>query len=159
RLPRVKFHKDSTKEQRVIQDSIPIAVHENEPSPCSKNWFGSLFNKVTFYRFYHVFRKGELESLVHSIPSLSVIHSSFEHDRSSRLLAAEQKHFSNIANKTYPSNTFCFNETDTSRMVWVVARFRKLEKKSCDKSFRRGVIEFDQKHIVQEHHSYGFGTI
>ncbi|KAK6024579.1 methyltransferase domain protein [Ostertagia ostertagi] len=35
--------------------------------------------EVTFYRFYHVFRKGELESLVHSIPSLSVVHSSFEH--------------------------------------------------------------------------------
>ncbi|KAK6045721.1 hypothetical protein COOONC_16773 [Cooperia oncophora] len=35
--------------------------------------------EVTFYRFYHVFRKGELESIVSSIPSLNVVHSSFEH--------------------------------------------------------------------------------
>ncbi|PIO71285.1 hypothetical protein TELCIR_06819 [Teladorsagia circumcincta] len=57
RLPRVKFHKDSTKEQRVIQDSIPIAVHENEPSPCSKNWFGSLFNKIPSIRPLFTFVK------------------------------------------------------------------------------------------------------
>ncbi|VDO94933.1 unnamed protein product [Heligmosomoides polygyrus] len=35
--------------------------------------------EVTFYRFYHVFRKGELESLVTSIPSLCIVRSSFEH--------------------------------------------------------------------------------
>ncbi|KAK6060250.1 hypothetical protein COOONC_02095 [Cooperia oncophora] len=35
--------------------------------------------EVTFYRFYHVFRKGELESIVSLIPSLNVVHSSFEH--------------------------------------------------------------------------------
>uniref|UniRef100_A0A1I7WXA5 Integrase n=1 Tax=Heterorhabditis bacteriophora TaxID=37862 RepID=A0A1I7WXA5_HETBA len=34
---------------------------------------------VTFYRFYHVFRKGELEDLVLSIPTLRVVRSSFEH--------------------------------------------------------------------------------
>nr|CDJ96395.1 Methyltransferase type 11 domain containing protein [Haemonchus contortus] len=158
RLPQVKFHKDSTKEQRVIQASIPIAVNEDEPSKCSVNWFGSLFNKsirplftftktsapspppaapkflpnakqslitgvkrwspmlgrrlatllisveeqladevtqkilheaitetmaalkeVTFYRFYHVFRQGELESLITSVPSMKVVQSSFEH--------------------------------------------------------------------------------
>ncbi|KAJ1345806.1 hypothetical protein KIN20_000424 [Parelaphostrongylus tenuis] len=36
-------------------------------------------SRVTFYRFYHVFQKGELENLVNSIPSLNVIRSSFEH--------------------------------------------------------------------------------
>ncbi|KHJ99245.1 hypothetical protein OESDEN_00768 [Oesophagostomum dentatum] len=35
--------------------------------------------QVTFYRFYHVFRKGELENLINSIPCLSVVRSSFEH--------------------------------------------------------------------------------
>ncbi|RCN46272.1 hypothetical protein ANCCAN_07733 [Ancylostoma caninum] len=35
--------------------------------------------EVNFYRFYHVFRKGELENLVNSIPSLVVVRSSFEH--------------------------------------------------------------------------------
>ncbi|KAK5981023.1 hypothetical protein GCK32_019271, partial [Trichostrongylus colubriformis] len=45
RLPRVKFHNDSTSEQRVIQASIPIVVDENEPCPCTVSWFGSLFSK------------------------------------------------------------------------------------------------------------------
>ncbi|VDM56091.1 unnamed protein product [Angiostrongylus costaricensis] len=35
--------------------------------------------EVTFYRFYHVFQKDELENLVNSIPSLNVTRSSFEH--------------------------------------------------------------------------------
>ncbi|KAL6727138.1 hypothetical protein Aduo_009042 [Ancylostoma duodenale] len=167
RLPQIKFHKNSTKEQRVIQTSIPITVPDEEPTACSSTWFGSLINKfqsirpslqlfsstqsaqelaprtpppaaprflpnakhslvsgvkrwspmlgrrlatllisveeqlaeevtqkilhealtetmatlreVNFYRFYHVFRKGELENLVNSIPSLVVVRSSFEH--------------------------------------------------------------------------------
>ncbi|VDL84282.1 unnamed protein product [Nippostrongylus brasiliensis] len=51
RLPRVKFHKNSTKEQRVIQASIPINVSEEEkPAPCTSNWFGSLLEKLQSLR-------------------------------------------------------------------------------------------------------------
>ncbi|KJH53028.1 hypothetical protein DICVIV_00713 [Dictyocaulus viviparus] len=165
RLPKIKFHKNSTKEQRVIQASIPITVHDDKLTIYTNNWINSLLNKfqmvrpwfwslavkplasvspspppaaptffpntklslisgvkrwspmlgrrltkllvsveeqladevtqtilheafaetmatireVTFYRFYHVFHQGELESIVNSIPSLHVIRSSFEH--------------------------------------------------------------------------------
>ncbi|KAK6743924.1 hypothetical protein RB195_010925 [Necator americanus] len=163
RLPQVKFHKNSTKEERVIQASVPVTVPDDEKASNSSGWLGSLMNKfqslrpslpfitqngtvskcpppaaprffpaakdslvsgvkrwspmlgrrlatiftsveeqlaeevthtilheaitetmatlreVTFYRFYHVFRKGELENLITSIPSLTVVRSSFEH--------------------------------------------------------------------------------
>uniref|UniRef100_A0A8R1HYB8 Methyltransf_11 domain-containing protein n=1 Tax=Caenorhabditis japonica TaxID=281687 RepID=A0A8R1HYB8_CAEJA len=37
------------------------------------------FREVTFYRFYHVFKEGELASFVNSIDELSVVSASFEH--------------------------------------------------------------------------------
>ncbi|CAJ0941975.1 unnamed protein product, partial [Mesorhabditis belari] len=156
RLPKVKFHKESTKEQRIIQSSIAVEIVNDEAASCpSPSWFSSFverfrllrkpsldlppaapsFNptprssstiltgirkwspmlgkrlasllipveeqlademtqdimqtalqealatlrKVTFYRFYHVFKKGELEALISSIPQLKVLSSQFEH--------------------------------------------------------------------------------
>ncbi|CAD6187854.1 unnamed protein product [Caenorhabditis auriculariae] len=167
RLPKVKFHMNSTKEQRIIEASIPVNITSNceQPTTSSSRWFSTILNKVntikealpsivslsprkegpatlpaaspqflpttkslisgirrwspmlgrrlaslivpveeqfaeelsqtilresvteamatlrevTFYRFYHVFRKGELEDLVESTPSLRILSSTFEH--------------------------------------------------------------------------------
>ncbi|KAF8357177.1 hypothetical protein PRIPAC_92172, partial [Pristionchus pacificus] len=150
RLPKIRFHKDSTKEQRIIQNSIPIAIRsedrtspsvwidwivskvKNTPSPSLpsaaphffpnkktqslltgiRRWSPSLGKKlsslitpieevlademsgdimrdavneamatireVVFYRYYHIFRRGEIESLISSIPSLRVVSENFD---------------------------------------------------------------------------------
>ncbi|CAJ0580976.1 unnamed protein product, partial [Mesorhabditis spiculigera] len=132
RLPQVRFHKDSTKEQRIIQSSIAVNIQAEEaiscPSPSCFNptprssstiltgirkWSPMLgkrlasllipieeqlademtqdimqtalqetlatLRKVTFYRFYHVFKKGELETLLSSVSGLRVVSSQIEH--------------------------------------------------------------------------------
>ncbi|GMS89028.1 hypothetical protein PENTCL1PPCAC_11203, partial [Pristionchus entomophagus] len=150
RLPKIRFHKDSTKEQRIIQNSIPISIRsedrsspsvwidwivskvKNSPSPSLpsaaphffpskkrqnlltgiRRWSPSLgkrlsslmipmeeelademsgeimrdavneamatIREVVFYRYYHVFRRGEIDSLITSIPSLRVLSETFE---------------------------------------------------------------------------------
>ncbi|ETN81086.1 hypothetical protein NECAME_17942, partial [Necator americanus] len=45
RLPQVKFHKNSTKEERVIQASVPVTVPDDEKASNSSGWLGSLMNK------------------------------------------------------------------------------------------------------------------
>ncbi|GMR41922.1 hypothetical protein PMAYCL1PPCAC_12117, partial [Pristionchus mayeri] len=150
RLPKIRFHKDSTKEQRIIQNSIAISIRsedrtspsvwidwivskvKNSPSPSLpsatphffpstkrqtlltgiRRWSPSLgkrlsslilpiedalademsadimrdavneamatIREVVFYRYYHVFRKGEIDTLISSLPSLRVVSESFE---------------------------------------------------------------------------------
>ncbi|GMT18653.1 hypothetical protein PFISCL1PPCAC_9950 [Pristionchus fissidentatus] len=150
RLPKIRFHKDSTKEQRIIQNSIPISIRQEDRSPPSvwmdwivskvknsptpslpsstphflpvkkrqslltgiRRWSPSLgkrlsslmipieeelaeemsgdimrdalseamatIREVVFYRYYHVFRRGEMESLLSSLPSLRVVSETFE---------------------------------------------------------------------------------
>ncbi|VDK85498.1 unnamed protein product [Cylicostephanus goldi] len=51
--------------------------------------------EVTFYRFYHVFRKGELETLISSVPSLFVVRSTFEHGN---WCVVVQKHAKTVLN-------------------------------------------------------------
>ncbi|CAI4230599.1 unnamed protein product [Auanema sp. JU1783] len=157
RLPAVRFHMDSTKEQRIIEASIPVTIQKE--SLCSSSWINSLIDKfqsinthvpffsrpptappqapatprnrrasllsglskwspmlsrrltsflvpvqeqlademtktimqealaeaieatkdVTLYRYYHVFRKGELEELFESIPGVRIVQCNYEH--------------------------------------------------------------------------------
>uniref|UniRef100_A0A7E4V3E2 Methyltransf_11 domain-containing protein n=1 Tax=Panagrellus redivivus TaxID=6233 RepID=A0A7E4V3E2_PANRE len=149
-LPLVKFHRESTKEERIINNSIPITIPEDTaprwlrplmstrlwkmlpsrqsvppaiPAYLSKlgnvpNYLVSGINQwspalgrrlaglkveeqyateltyklmeesyaevmstlsaVSYYRYYHVFRKGELEALVDSLPEMVVVESSFD---------------------------------------------------------------------------------
>lgn len=159
RLPKVKFHHNSTKEQRTIEASIPVQIaHKADHQACpSPGWLSGIMSKVQllkdslrkpekakiplaapqffpstnqilsgikrwspklgqqlssllvpveeqfgeelanrimeegmteamaairevkFYRYYHVFRKGELEDLVGSVGDLRIVESAFEH--------------------------------------------------------------------------------
>ncbi|TKR75752.1 hypothetical protein L596_016997 [Steinernema carpocapsae] len=162
--PLVKFHKDSTREQRIISNSIPVRIPNGradsalsalsssvsdwldnvvskfwsppkplmkvEPpppavptyirklqrtetivsgirqfSPALSRRIASLFcsveeqlaselsekivseavtealstlHEVTFYRYYHVFKKGELEQLISSVPNLRIVSSNYD---------------------------------------------------------------------------------
>uniref|UniRef100_A0A1I7WXG6 Methyltransf_11 domain-containing protein n=1 Tax=Heterorhabditis bacteriophora TaxID=37862 RepID=A0A1I7WXG6_HETBA len=50
RLPLVKFHKNSTKEQRVIEASIPIVIPQ-EQCVFMNNWFNALLMKVRYNNY------------------------------------------------------------------------------------------------------------
>ncbi|KAK0415712.1 hypothetical protein QR680_012078 [Steinernema hermaphroditum] len=159
--PLVRFHKDSTREQRIISNSIPVKVNNGRadgsfsPLNTVSLWIDNVFSKlwspqkqapkppppavptyikklqrtetivsgirqfspalsrrlaslfcsveeqlatelsekivneavtealstlqeVTFYRYYHVFRKGELEQLISAVPNLRIISSNYD---------------------------------------------------------------------------------
>ncbi|PAV79645.1 hypothetical protein WR25_08715 [Diploscapter pachys] len=48
RLPKVKFHKNSTKEQRIIENSISISAPSE--SPPNQTWLNSFMNKVSYVK-------------------------------------------------------------------------------------------------------------
>ncbi|CAD5221456.1 unnamed protein product [Bursaphelenchus xylophilus] len=161
-LPIIKFHKDSTKEQRIIANSIPVRLHENDYSQFFStilkflnhkmsrmkrelppaiphflfsqtsrllsginSWSPTLnrklralrgatiptyaeelanqiledgiveamstLRKVIFYRYYHVFKRGELENLVESDKTIGffVLKSEYESANWALLLRKE----------------------------------------------------------------------
>ncbi|CAI2347388.1 unnamed protein product [Caenorhabditis sp. 36 PRJEB53466] len=45
RLPKVKFHLNTTKEQRIIAASVPVSISDVSPSP---KWYTAVLNKVSF---------------------------------------------------------------------------------------------------------------
>uniref|UniRef100_A0AC34R7L3 Methyltransferase type 11 domain-containing protein n=2 Tax=Panagrolaimus sp. JU765 TaxID=591449 RepID=A0AC34R7L3_9BILA len=151
-LPLIKFHKDSTKEERIINNSIPITIAEETCPKWFKTIFGtkiwkllpsrqslppaipaylqqisvqnvqnmivsgihrwspalgrrlinikveeqlaqemslkileeayaeamSTLRAVSYYRFYHVFRKGEFQQLFAAIPEMTILETAFE---------------------------------------------------------------------------------